>query len=77
MLQGGLIALHVAILKQELFAGLILSSPSAETDPKVAGWFTVSLFCTYAGLKCHIDDLLAWCSSSCWWSSSSIGNQVY
>ena len=42
MLQGGLIALHVAILKQEQFAGLILSSPSAETDPKVAGWFMVS-----------------------------------
>ena len=40
MLQGGLIALHVAILKQEIFAGLILSSPSAETE--VAGWFTVS-----------------------------------
>lgn len=46
MLQGGLIALHVAILKQEQFAGLILSSPSAETDPKVAGWFMVSLLCT-------------------------------
>ena len=43
MLQGGLIALHVATLKQEIFAGLILSSPSAEVDPKVAGWFTVSL----------------------------------
>lgn len=77
MLQGGLIALHVAILKQELFAGLILSSPAAETDPKVAGWFTVSLLCTYPDLKCHIDNLLAWCSSSCWWSSSSIGNQVH
>ena len=38
--QGGLIAAHVAILKPELFAGLILSSPNVEVDPKV-GWFTV------------------------------------
>lgn len=42
-----MIALHVAVLKQELFAGLILSSPAAETDPNVAGWFTVS-FIVYA-----------------------------
>ena len=43
ILQGGLIALHVAILNQELFAGLILSAPAIEVDPKVAGWFTVSM----------------------------------
>ena len=41
-MQGGLIALHVAVLRQDLFTGLILSSPSAQVDPKVAGPFTVS-----------------------------------
>ena len=32
----------MAVLRQELFAGLILSSPAADADPKVAGRFTVS-----------------------------------
>ena len=41
--QGGLIALHVAIQKQTLFAGIILSAANVEVDPKVAGWFTVRI----------------------------------
>lgn len=40
-IQGGLIALHAAIQKQTLFAGIVLSAANVEVDPKVAGWFTV------------------------------------
>ena len=40
-IQGGLIALHVAIQKQTLFAGIVLSAPNVEVDPKIAGRFTV------------------------------------
>ena len=49
-MQGGLIALHAAIQKQTLFAGIVLSAANVEVDPKVAGWFTVRTII----IKCNV-----------------------
>ena len=75
-LQGGLIALHVALLRQELFAGLIISSPNVEVDPKVAGWFTVRMFAYLCGIINSIV-LLAIVGPSCWRYPSSAWSQKY
>lgn len=39
LIQGGLVAGHVALQRSDLFTGLILSGPAVE---QAAGWLTVS-----------------------------------